>query len=102
MIGRCGLCGAYGEIERHHIVKGRGKRRECETKESVVYLCADCHRGTYGVHGRDGHTLDIYLRRELQAAYFAQGRSEIDVRRLMGGKLMMDDKGEVYGWTKSK
>ena len=37
-----------------------------------------------GVHGRDGHELDTKLRRDLQATYFAQGRTESDVRRCDG------------------
>ena len=57
------VCGRYSYLEAHHIIKGRGKRRECETKESIVHLCADCHRGTYGVHGKGGHELDQCLRR---------------------------------------
>lgn len=97
MTGPCAVCGRYSYLEAHHIVKGRGKRRECETKESVVHLCADCHRGTYGVHGRDGHALDMYLRRQLQATYFSHGRSETEVRRLMGGKLMLGEDGEIAG-----
>jgi hypothetical protein len=83
-------------VERHHAVKGRGKRREHETPESLYLLCPDCHRGTQGVHGRDGKELDTQIRRDLQARYFAQGRSEDEVRRMMGGKLMLSDEGEIY------
>lgn len=99
MIGPCAVCGRYSYLEAHHIIKGRGKRRECETKESIVHLCADCHRGTYGVHGKGGHELDQCLRRALQATYFSQGRSETEVRRLMGGKLMLGEDGEIAGFN---
>lgn len=97
MNGQCPLCGRWGALERHHVVHGRGRRRECETEESTIYLCHACHRGTRGVHGRDGHDLDMYLRRNLQSLYFDQGRSEEEVRRLMGGKLVLDEKGEIAG-----
>lgn len=35
----------------------------------VVYLCPEHHRGTYGVHGRDGSELNRYLQRQAQFAY---------------------------------
>lgn len=97
MTGECANCKRYGTVERHHIVHGRGKRRECETPESVVLPCPLCHRGSRGVHGKEGHALDMRLRRELQARYFAQGCEEQEVRRLMGGKLVLDSEGEIAG-----
>lgn len=97
MTGECVNCKRYGIVERHHVVHGRGKRRECETPESVVYLCPLCHRGSRGVHGKDGHALDMRLKRDLQARYFAQRREEQEVRRLMGGKLVLDERGEIAG-----
>lgn len=97
MTGECVNCKRYGIVERHHVVHGRGKRRECETSESVVYLCPICHRGSRGVHGKDGYALDMRLKRDLQTRYFARGHEEQDVRRLMGGKLVLDEKGEIAG-----
>lgn len=97
MTGECVNCKRYGIVERHHVVHGRGKRRECETPESVVYLCPLCHRGSRGVHGKGGHALDLRLKRELQTLYFAEGYSEQEVRRLMGGKLILDERGDIAG-----
>lgn len=86
--GLCEVCGAMDyNVQLHHIIKGRGKRKEHETTESIILLCWDCHRGTYGVHGREGKELDLRLKRQLQDKYFSQGYSEDEIRKLMGGKL---------------
>ena len=34
-----------------------------------VYLRHDWHEAEYGVHGRDGHELDLRLKRECQREY---------------------------------
>lgn len=84
--GLCEVCYQPGS-ELHHIIKGKGKRKEHETIESIILLCWDCHRGTYGVHGREGKKLDLRLKRQLQETYFSQGYTEIEVREMLGGKL---------------
>ena len=85
--GRCEICGSRYMVQIHHIVHGRGKRKQCETEESLIAVCWDHHHGDKGVHGRDGHTLDIKLKQRLQKRYEEQGRTEEEVRELMGGKL---------------
>ncbi len=84
--GECIICGST-DIELHHIVKGRGRRKQHENEYSVVPLCYYHHRGTKGVHGRDGRTLDLYLKRQLQKKYFDMRYTESEVREKMGGKL---------------
>lgn len=85
--GLCEVCGSNFKTERHHIVKGRGKRKQHETVESVIALCWHCHYGTYGIHGREGHILDRQLKLKLQETYFNQGYSVEEVRVMMGGKI---------------
>ena len=92
----CTICGSNYLVEEHHIVHGRGKRKYCETEQSKVYLCYEHHRGTFGVHGRAGHELDIRLKLELQLKYFGMGYDTEKVRMLMGGKLYLRE-GEIYG-----
>lgn len=87
----CLICGRYGVVHHHHIVHGRGKRKYHETPYSVVPLCPECHKK---VHSKNGHELDIWLKQRLQALYFSEGYSEDEVRRLMGGKLVLKN-GEV-------
>lgn len=92
----CDICGSNHIVEEHHIVKGRGKRKQCETPQSLINLCWEHHHGTQGVHGRDGAALDAKLRKDLQAEYFAMGLTESDTRVLMGGKLLLNDEGEIH------
>jgi len=56
-------------------------------------LCPLCHGR---VHGTYGHPLDVKLKAELQHTYFQQGRDEREVRKLMGGKLVLGEDGEIY------
>lgn len=96
MRAECPICHRFTDLQKHHIIKGRGRRKECTTPDSVIYLCQECHQGTNGVHGKNGHELDLKLRRWLQRTYFRQDKSEAEVRKLMGGKLMLDENGEIY------
>lgn len=79
----CHVCKKPGK-EKHHIIHGHGKRKACETRESLVDICYDCHRL---VHSSIGNELDRQLRLELQSTYFEKGYTEDEVSRLMGGKL---------------
>lgn len=41
----CGVCGAPGPSEAHHIVQGQ--------QYTVINLCPDCHQGAHnGIHGQ--------------------------------------------------
>ena len=47
----CYLCGAYGQLERHHIFGGIRNRKWSEKYGLTVHLCPRCHRdGKEGVH----------------------------------------------------
>ena len=81
---RCEICGSTKGCQIHHIVK---RRHRIHTPENLILLCWDCHHGTYGVHGKYGKQLDLKLKKRLQQRYFMQGKSEEEVRKLMGGKL---------------
>jgi len=63
----CYVCG-YPKIEWHHVYFG--KNRDKSTKWGLVCpLCYSCHRGTKGVHGKDGKTLDLALKKIGQAKF---------------------------------
>lgn len=85
--GLCEVCSSAYLVELHHIIYGSGKRKQHENEHSVIALCWYCHKGTNGVHGKNGKELDLYLKRKLQEKYFSMGYSEDEVRELMGGKL---------------
>jgi len=99
MTGECWNCHTVTTIHKHHAIHGRGKRKELERPEGMYDLCLDCHEGTYGVHGRDGHALDVKIKRDYQAKLFAQGMTEEEARYWMGGRLMLSDDGEIYKKT---
>lgn len=80
----CYVCGRGGNLDKHHIIHGRGKRKACETRESLVDICYNCHKR---VHDTEKNDLDIDLKLQLQNIYFEKGYSEEKVRKLMGGKL---------------
>lgn len=66
---RCVVCGAIASIELHEVYFGSGKRDLSKKWGLVVPLCYQCHRGTDGVHGRDGHLLDMELKRKAQIVF---------------------------------
>ena len=88
------LCGMTSNLERHHIIPGRGKRKACETEESVIDLCYGCH---VHVHSSKGNEDLMRLKRYLQKKYFEQGLSEEDVRVKMGDRLYLNEEGEIHG-----
>lgn len=91
----CELCGSNHLVQRHHIIRGIGKRKQHENDHSTINLCWECHHGTYGVHGKHGKTLDLMLKQRLQKKYFAMGYSEEEVRRMMGGRLYDSQSGKT-------
>lgn len=40
---RCFLCGRTGQMEKHHVFEGSGRRRLSEKYGLWVYLCHGCH-----------------------------------------------------------
>lgn len=65
---RCLVCGSWN-VEDHHIFFGTAKRKISEELGLKVWLCPTHHRGTSGVHGRDGHKLDIEIKQLGQKAF---------------------------------
>ena len=62
-----GGCG--GVIEEHHCIYGTANRKISDREGLVVYLCIQHHKGTNGVHGKNGHDLDMRLKRIAQEAW---------------------------------
>ena len=84
--GLCEICFSPNGVEQHHIIKGRGKRTECETEHSVIALCWNCHYGNKGVHGRDGKELNDCLVNSLEKRYKELGYKGLELDQLMGRK----------------
>ena len=67
--GKCYACQIECPTELHHVLFGSGLRKISDDNGLTVYLCQDCHRGTKGVHGRDGNALNRALKRDAQRKY---------------------------------
>lgn len=80
---QCFVCQRFCYPEIHHIYFGNKNRQVSDKMGFVVYLCGECHRGTYGVHGKEGHELDLSLKRRCQAV-FEETHSRDEFRKLIG------------------
>lgn len=65
----CFICGTHQNIEVHHCIHGTWGRKLSTKYHLVVGLCPDHHRGTNGVHGKNGHELDMMLKQEAQMCF---------------------------------
>lgn len=65
----CHVCGDQRELERHHCLHGTSNRQKAEQDGLWVWLCPECHRGRWGVHGYDGYELSLSLKREAEAKW---------------------------------
>lgn len=65
----CYITGQTNNLHKHHIFAG-GRRKISEREGFVVYLCARLHnQSDDGVHGKNGHELDLMLKRHCQMKY---------------------------------
>ena len=69
--GTCFVCGRVCGTHLHHIFYGAKQRRIADKEGLVVYLCPDCHEGTYGVHGKNGSELNYSLKEIAQETWEA-------------------------------
>lgn len=65
---RCIICHSI-KVEEHHVFFGTANRKLSEKNGLKVWLCREHHRGTRGVHGRDGKRLDTYLKELAQSTF---------------------------------
>lgn len=62
------------------------KRKLADQDGLFVWLCSDCHRGTDGVHGKNGHGKDLALKQAAQYAYMNTYNKTEDEFRSRYGK----------------
>lgn len=65
----CYFCGKQFGLQSHHIYFGNPYRKISERYGLKVWLCWEHHEGTYGIHGKHGHELDIELKKSGQSAF---------------------------------
>lgn len=61
----CLICGKPFS-EEHHIIKRSQATFLINCKLNKVYLCGTHHRSEIGVHGREGHALDLKLKSDFE------------------------------------
>lgn len=62
------MCHRLDKLHLHHILFGRN-RKKCDEDKLTVWLCQEHHEGTNGVHGKQGHELDLELKRLAQETW---------------------------------
>lgn len=79
----CLNCGITQNLHNHHIYFGIKNRKISDKNGFTCWLCHHCHEGTDGVHGKNGHELDLQLKRLCQEKY-EENHSREDFIRLIG------------------
>lgn len=64
----CYICGQVTNLHSHHILFGKN-RNNSEKFGLKVWLCLNHHEGTNGVHGKNGHELDLKLKKIAQRTF---------------------------------
>lgn len=105
----CSVCGSSNKVELHHIIFRSQVKALQHCKLNFTYLCECHHRGTRGVHGKDGHALDqklkLHFQNKLEFMFTKELLSKEDIRDSLGikqsavdslCKLMKPVKGMFY------
>lgn len=88
---RCYLTDAEGvPLEKHHIYFGTGLRKISDKHGFWVWLKPEWHRGTQGVHGKDGHKIDLLLKQDCQRK-FEEKHSREEFVALIGRNYLYDE-----------
>lgn len=74
---QCFVCGKKTNLHLHHIMFGKN-RKKADEDGLVVYLCYEHHEGTNGVHGKNGHDLDLLLKQDAQVLWHQNYSNSID------------------------
>ena len=85
----CWICGSIKDLEVHHCVHGTANRIQADRYGLWVYLCRECHTGTFGVHGKHGRERDLTLKRAAQRAF--EKRHSREMFRAIFGKSYLEE-----------
>ena len=59
----------FNGSERHEVFYGGKNRKKSIEDGLIVFITSEQHRGTNGVHGKNGHELDLKLKKIAEAAW---------------------------------
>lgn len=72
-------------LHRHEAFFGIKNRQKSIDDGLVVFLTYENHEGTNGVHGKNGHDLDMELKKEAEKRWIEYyGKSEDEFRKRYG------------------
>ena len=84
-MGECYNCGCHTQTEKHHALHGTSNRRICDRYPLLQFdFCPECHRGTDGVHGKNGHKLNLSYKKMAQKLFEVHYGTRDDFIRLFG------------------
>ena len=64
----CRVCGEKNNLHLHHTIFGKN-RKKADEDGLTIWLCYNHHEGTNGVHGKNGHDLDIKLKQQAEKCW---------------------------------
>lgn len=73
----CYVCKTINNLHLHHIMFGKN-RKKADKDGLTIYLCYEHHEGTNGVHGKNGHDLDIKLKQLAEKRWIEYYDKDID------------------------
>jgi len=73
----CYVCGSKQYLHLHHILFGRN-RKKCDEDGLTVYLCYYHHESSDGVHGKNGHDLDLQLKKVAEEFWLNKNNKTIN------------------------
>lgn len=81
---KCYVCNTEYNLHKHEVFFGTANRKHSIENGLVVALCGYHHnQSEKGVHGRDGHELDIQLKQIAQKK-FEEDHTRGEFRRIFG------------------
>lgn len=85
----CWVCHTTHGLHLHHCFFGVKNRTISDINGFTCHLCLQHHEGTNGVHGKNGHELDLKLKRLCQEKY-EEDHTREDFIRLIGKSYILD------------
>lgn len=81
--------------QRHEAFFGVRNRKKSIEDGLVVFLTYENHEGTYGVHGKNGHKINMMIKEEAQKRWCEYyKKTEQDFRERYGRSYIKSSEGE--------